>query len=154
MGDRQEDVGFRCSGGRESRPPSAFKYLSRDFAHDDEDSCHRGFRAAACANFFVPWEFFLCEEMGDINSIRARARKALAPRIGCLINNVQLLRRPAEDAERDAKRWASSSGDGHPTVGHVGTDDAGAESTVMYQSNSIGNATRLIDVVRGAVDSN
>ncbi|KAM4062455.1 hypothetical protein HRG_013633 [Hirsutella rhossiliensis] len=103
---------------------------------------------------FVPWELFLCEEMGDINSIWARARKALAPRISCLINNVQLLRRPAEDAERDAKRWASTSGDGYPTVGHVGRDDAGAESTVTYQSISIGNATRLIDVVRGAVDSN
>ncbi|KAM4066647.1 hypothetical protein HRG_009867 [Hirsutella rhossiliensis] len=123
--------------------------LSRDFAHDDEDSC-----PVQQLALFVPWELFLCEEMGDINSIWARARKALAPRISCLINNVQLLRRPAEDAERDAKRWASTSGDGYPTVGHVGRDDAGAESTVTYQSISIGNATRLIDVVRGAVDSN
>ncbi|XP_044714664.1 uncharacterized protein HRG_11699 [Hirsutella rhossiliensis] len=52
------------------------------FAHD-EDSCHR---RATVQHFvlFVPWESFMCEEMGDINSIWARAREALAPRISCL----------------------------------------------------------------------
>ncbi|KAM4061456.1 PIF1 protein [Hirsutella rhossiliensis] len=81
----------------------------------------------------------------------------MAPRISCLVDNVQLLRRSAKDAKRDAKQWAASSGDSDPTAAHVeegGTDDAGVESTATYQSNSIGDATRLIDVVRGAVGTN
>ncbi|KAM4061256.1 PIF1-like helicase [Hirsutella rhossiliensis] len=129
MGDRQEDVGF-------SRPPSAFKYLSRDFAHDDEDSCHRGIvrkpRAAACANFFVPWEFFLCEEMGDINSIRARARKALAPRIGCLINN--------------PRTQNATPSDGHPPPEMAIRRSDTWGRTMRAQNLHIGNATRLIDM--------
>ncbi|KAM4055437.1 PIF1-like helicase [Hirsutella rhossiliensis] len=81
----------------------------------------------------------------------------MAPRISCLVDNVQLLRRFAEDAKRDAKQWAASSGDGDPTVAHVeegGAGEAGAESAATYQPNSIGDATRLIDVVRGAVGAN
>ncbi|KAM4055500.1 PIF1-like helicase [Hirsutella rhossiliensis] len=61
------------------------------------------------------------------------------------------------DAKRDAKQWAASSGDGDPTVAHVeegGAGEAGAESAATYQPNSIGDATRLIDVVRGAVGAN
>jgi hypothetical protein len=99
----------------------------------------------------------LCEESGDINSIWARARETLAPRVSCLVDNVQLLRRSAEDAKRDAKQWEVTSGDGDPTVAHLeegGTDEAGAEFAAPYQSNSIGDAMRLIDVVRGAVGTN
>ncbi|KAM4067862.1 ATP-dependent DNA helicase PIF1 [Hirsutella rhossiliensis] len=107
-------------------------YLSKDFGHnDDEESCHRSI-----------WE---------------RAREALAPRISCLVDNVQLLRRSAEDAKRDAKQWAASSGDGDSTVAHVEegeTGEAGAEFAATYRSNNIGDATRLIDVVRGAVGTN
>ncbi|KAI8648527.1 ATP-dependent DNA helicase [Fusarium keratoplasticum] len=132
-------------------------YLSKDFADDDDEgSCHRRAAVQHLA-LFVPWESFLCKETGDINSIWARAREALAPRISCLVDNVQLLRRSAEDAKRDAKQWAATSGDGDPTVAHVeegGTDEAGAETAATYQSNGIGDATRLIDVVRGAVGTN
>ncbi|KJZ68887.1 hypothetical protein HIM_11720 [Hirsutella minnesotensis 3608] len=131
-------------------------YLSKDFTHDDEESCHRRAAVQHLA-LFVPWESFLCEETGDINSIWAQAREALAPRISCLVDNVQLLRRSAEDAKRDAKQWAASSGDGGPTVAHVeerGTDEAGADEAARYQSNGIGDATRLIDVVRGALSTN
>ncbi|XP_044723695.1 PIF1 protein [Hirsutella rhossiliensis] len=106
-------------------------YLSKDFGHnDDEESCHRSI-----------WE---------------RARGA-GPRISCLVDNVQLLRRSAEDAKRDAKQWAASSGDGDSTVAHVEegeTGEAGAEFAATYRSNNIGDATRLIDVVRGAVGTN
>ncbi|KAJ6436875.1 Endonuclease/exonuclease/phosphatase [Purpureocillium lavendulum] len=127
-------------------------YLSKDFANDDEESCHRRAAVQHLA-LFVPWESFLCEEAGDINSIWARARGALASRISCLVDNVQLLRRSAEDAKRDAKQWAASCGGGDPTVAYVdegGADGAGADSAARYQSNSIGDATRLIDIVRGA----
>ncbi|KAJ6437585.1 membrane protein [Purpureocillium lavendulum] len=131
-------------------------YLSKDFANDDEESCHRRAAVQHLA-LFVPWESFLCEEAGDINNIWARARGALAPRISCLVDNVQLLRRSAEDAKRDAKQWAASCGGGDPTVAYVeegGADGAGADSAARYQSNSIGDATRLIDIVRGAVSTN
>ncbi|KAM4061526.1 PIF1-like helicase [Hirsutella rhossiliensis] len=130
-------------------------YLSKDFTYDDE-SCYRRAAVQHLA-LFVPWESFLGEGTGEINSIWARARDAMAPRISCLVDNVQLLRRSAEDAKRDAKQWAASSGDGDPTVAHVeegGAGEAGAESAATYQPNSIGDATRLIDVVRGAVGAN
>ncbi|KAM4064222.1 PIF1-like helicase [Hirsutella rhossiliensis] len=131
-------------------------YLSKDFTYDDE-SCYRRRAAVQHLALFVPWKSFLGEGTGEINSIWARARDAMAPRISCLVDNVQLLRRSAEDAKRDAKQWAASSGDGDPTVAHVeegGAGEAGAESAAAYQPNSIGDATRLIDVVRGAVGAN
>ncbi|KAM4056436.1 PIF1-like helicase [Hirsutella rhossiliensis] len=132
-------------------------YLSKDFGDDDDDeSCHRRAAVQHLA-LFVPWESFLCEETGEINGIWERAREALARRISCLVDNVQLLRRSAEDAKRDAKQWAASSGDGDSTVTHVEegeTGGAGAESAATYQPNNIGDATRLIDVVRGAVGTN
>ncbi|KAM4054524.1 PIF1-like helicase [Hirsutella rhossiliensis] len=100
-------------------------YLSKDFGHNDDESCHRRAAVQHLA-LFVPWESFLCEET-------------------------------AEDAKRDAKQWAASSGDGDSTVAHVEegeTGEAGAEFAATYRSNNIGDATRLIDVVRGAVGTN
>ncbi|XP_044720114.1 PIF1-like helicase domain-containing protein [Hirsutella rhossiliensis] len=100
-------------------------YLTKDFGHDDDESCHRRAAVQHLA-LFVPWESFLCEET-------------------------------AEDAKRDAKQWAASSGDGDSTVAHVEegeTGEAGAEFAATYRSNNIGDATRLIDVVRGAVGTN
>ncbi|KAM4061926.1 PIF1-like helicase [Hirsutella rhossiliensis] len=101
-------------------------YLSKDFTYDDE-SCYRRAAVQHLA-LFVPWSPSWAKE--------------------------QLLRRSAEDAKRDAKQWAASSGDGDPTVAHVeegGAGEAGAESAATYQPNSIGDATRLIDVVRAAL---
>ncbi|XP_044714554.1 ATP-dependent DNA helicase PIF1 [Hirsutella rhossiliensis] len=100
-------------------------YLSKDFGHNDDDECHRRAAVQHLA-LFVP---------------------------GVL----SLLRRSAEDAKRDAKQWAASSGDGDSTVAHVEegeTGEAGAEFAATYRSNNIGDATRLIDVVRGAVGTN
>ncbi|KAM4061693.1 PIF1-like helicase [Hirsutella rhossiliensis] len=106
-------------------------YLSKDFGHnDDEESCHRRAAVQHLA-LFVPWSPFCAKK--------------------------QLLRRSAEDAKRDAKQWAASSGDGDSTVAHVEegeTGEAGAEFAATYRSNNIGDATRLIDVVRGAVGTN
>ncbi|KAM4061563.1 hypothetical protein HRG_013218 [Hirsutella rhossiliensis] len=111
------------------------------FAHD-EDSCHR---RATVQHFvlFVPWESFMCEEMGDINSIWARARDAGSENIMSRRHRadiVRLVRRSAEDAKRDAKQWASSSGDAYPTVAHVeGRDGRGGRrinSDVSVQTAS------------------
>ncbi|EXM13396.1 hypothetical protein FOTG_18153 [Fusarium oxysporum f. sp. vasinfectum 25433] len=131
-------------------------YLSKDFDQDDEESCYRRAAVQHLA-LFVPWESFLCREADDINSIWARAREALPPRILCLVDNVQLLRRSAEDAKRDARQWAASAGDADFTAartGEEGEGEAGEEAASVYQSGSIGNATRLIDVVRSAVGAN
>ncbi|KAM6508126.1 hypothetical protein FALCPG4_018013 [Fusarium falciforme] len=131
-------------------------YLSKDFDQDDEESCHHRAAVQHLASF-VPWESFLGEERDDINDIWARAREALHPRISCLVDNVQLLRRSAEDAKRDAKQWASSSGGGEPAGAHVeetGAGQADEEAASAYQSDNVGKATRLLDVVRSAVGAN
>ncbi|KJZ69894.1 hypothetical protein HIM_10727 [Hirsutella minnesotensis 3608] len=131
-------------------------YLSKDFDEDDEGSCYR--RAAVQhLGLFVPWESFLGEGSGDINRIWARERAALAPRISCFVDNVQLLRRSAEDAKRDAKQWAASSGDGDATAVHAdefGTGEVEGETGSSYQADSAGNTMRLIDVVRSSIGAN
>ncbi|XP_044716530.1 AAA domain-containing protein [Hirsutella rhossiliensis] len=88
------------------------------------------------------------------------AHERLPPRTSCLVDNVQLLRRSAEDAKRDAKQWAASSGDGDPAGapgdwgGWGGPGEADREAGSAYQSDNVGNATRLIDVVRSATGAN
>ncbi|KAM4056410.1 PIF1-like helicase [Hirsutella rhossiliensis] len=126
-------------------------YLSKDFEQDDEESGHRRAAVQHLAALFVPWEAFLGEERGDINDIWRRAREQLPPRTLCLVDNVQLLRRSAEDARRDAKQWAASGGDGDPG-GALGAGEEGGQhpgdhdAASAYQSDNVGNATRLIDV--------
>ncbi|KJZ69982.1 hypothetical protein HIM_10627 [Hirsutella minnesotensis 3608] len=126
-------------------------YLSKDFGQRDEEVC-RDRAAVPHLALFVPWESFLEEEEGTIGDIWARARASLQPRISCLVDNVQLLRRSAEDAKRDAKQWAASSGDtvGAPPgegeeLGHADKADGS-----VFQSDDVGNATRLLDVLRSA----
>ncbi|UNI17166.1 hypothetical protein JDV02_003542 [Purpureocillium takamizusanense] len=100
---------------------------------------------------FVPWESFLHEESGDINDIWTRAQSALSPRIWRLVANVQLLRRSAEDAKRDAKQWAASCADDYATAAHFDEGD-GAETTgEAYEAGKVGDATRLMDVIRTAL---
>ncbi|XP_044718819.1 PIF1-like helicase domain-containing protein [Hirsutella rhossiliensis] len=154
-----------CSGAWGEVPSRAAGWpaktgCSKDFEQDDEEQCHRRAAVQHLA-LFAPWETFLSEERGDINEIWRRARERLPPRTSCLVDNVQLLRRSAEDAKRDAKQWAASSGDGDPAgaPGDWGEDgegpgEADREAGSAYQSDNVGNATRLIDVVRSATGAN
>ncbi|KJK73762.1 hypothetical protein H634G_10967 [Metarhizium anisopliae BRIP 53293] len=132
-------------------------YLSKDFDDDDdEDSCHRRAAVQHLA-LFVPWQSFVGEESGDINCMWARARAALTPRISCFVDNVQLLRRSAEDAKRDAKQWAATSSDGDFTAVHPEEDGAGQAGEYhgsVYQADRTGNTMRLVDVVRSAIGVN
>ncbi|EFY94377.2 ATP-dependent DNA helicase PIF1 [Metarhizium robertsii ARSEF 23] len=131
-------------------------YLSKDFDDDDEGSCHRRAAVQHLA-LFVPWQSFVDEESGDINCIWARARAALTPRISCFVDNVQLLRRSAEDAKRDAKQWAATSSDGDFTAVHPeedGAEQAGEYHGSVYQADRTGNTMRLVDVVRSAIGMN
>ncbi|KJZ69284.1 hypothetical protein HIM_11320 [Hirsutella minnesotensis 3608] len=151
-------------------------YLSKAFDQDDEGSCqHRvrptmgapmgtigtnSYGAEQLCNilpYLCRWETFLGEERGDINEIWARARELLPPRISCLVDNVQLLQRSAEDARRDAKQWTASSGGEDHTgarVEEAGGGEADEETESAYQYSNVGNATRLIDVIRSAADAN
>ncbi|KAM4061079.1 AAA domain-containing protein [Hirsutella rhossiliensis] len=68
-----------------------------------------------------------------------------------------LLRRSAEDAKRDARQWAASSGDGDPTAvrpDEDGTGEVGVEPGSGYQADSAGSTNRLIDVVRSSIGPN
>ncbi|KAH7304602.1 hypothetical protein B0I35DRAFT_414433 [Stachybotrys elegans] len=74
----------------------------------------------------------------------------------------KLLRQSAEDAERDAKQWAASSADDEHTVGGISWGDADGDdgsdkdqgAPSIYRCDNIGEATRLIDVLRSASGSN
>ena len=104
---------------------------------------------------FVPWQSFLSETSGDINTIWERHKQSLSRRVLFLADNIQLLRRSAEDAKRDARQWAAISGETDPTADGVesamGEGDEGLGTA--YQSDNIGNAHRLIDIIRNAAGS-
>ncbi|OAQ58219.2 ATP-dependent DNA helicase PIF1 [Pochonia chlamydosporia 170] len=90
-------------------------------------------------------------------SIIRTSSQVLTPRASCLVDNVQLLRRSAEDAKRDARQWAASAGDTDFSVTHAddeGEGEGDEEAASVHESDSIGNTTRLIYVIRSALGSN
>ncbi|QLI69148.1 ATP-dependent DNA helicase PIF1 [Metarhizium brunneum] len=128
-------------------------YLCMDFG-EEEELYHRRAAVQHLA-IFVPWESFLSETSGDINTIWERQKQGLARRVSFLVDNVQLLRRSAEDVKRDARQWAAMSGETDPMadVTESGMADGDDELGIGYRSDNIGNAARLIDVFRNAVGS-
>ncbi len=115
---------------------------------------NRRYRRAAVQHLalFIPWQLFLPETVGDINDIWDSHKRDLTERILFLVDNIQLLRRSAEDAKRDAKQWAAVSGEAYAAIeaGGIDGDQASADS---YRSDHIGTAAWLIDVLRNAVQS-
>jgi hypothetical protein len=95
----------------------------------------------------------LSETLGDINALWEREKQALSQRILCLVNNIQLLHQSAEDANHDAKQWAAMSGELDPMTEAVesGAAEDGEECRSVYQSDNIGNATCLINVLRSTM---
>ncbi|KAJ2899375.1 hypothetical protein MKZ38_003082 [Zalerion maritima] len=118
-------------------------YLSMNFAEDDENYHRRA--AVQHLAIFVPWQMFVCETVGDINDIWERQRLCLPRRISLYVDNIQLLRRTAEDVKCDVKQWAAWSGESEPTAERDDIQRTG------YRSDSIGSAMRLIDVLRSAI---
>lgn len=104
---------------------------------------------------FVPWQKFLGETAGDINSIWERRKLDLSKRMLYFADNIQLLRRSAEDVKSDARQWAALSGESNPTVdaAESGTTEKDEAYIGGYRSDNIGSAIRLIDVLRRAVAS-
>jgi hypothetical protein len=71
-------------------------------------------------------------------------------------DNIQLLRRSAEDTKRDAKQWAALSGETDLTADGIESDMGESDDGVkiVYRSDDIVNATRLIDVLRNIIEIN
>ena len=99
---------------------------------------------------FVPWQSFLRETAGDINDIWERQKPILSRRILHLVDNIQLLRRSAEDARRDAKQWGASSGEVDPGA-EMGGVEGDQRSGASYRADHFGTTVRLIDVLRTTV---
>ena len=95
----------------------------------------------------------MSETSGDINAIWEREKQVLPRRISLIIDNIQLLRRSAEDASRDAKQWGTISREMDPIEEAVesGFTKGDEASRIAYQSDNIGNIIRLIDVFRNAI---
>jgi hypothetical protein len=104
---------------------------------------------------FVPWQAFIGKATGDINDIWERQRVGLSKRISHIVDNIQLLRRSAEDVKSDARQWAAWSGesDSAADAAESGTTKRGDAHTAEYRPGSIGSGIRLIDVLRKAVAS-
>ncbi|KAL8281709.1 hypothetical protein RB600_005247 [Gaeumannomyces tritici] len=124
-------------------------YLSMDFGEEDEVYYRRA--AVQHLAMFAPWESFLSETSGDINEIWQARKQVLSRRMSNYVDNIQLLRRSAEDARRDARQWAAISGEADPAAVDTVEPGLGEEEDsgqAVYRSGDIGSATRLIDVLR------
>jgi hypothetical protein len=75
-----------------------------------------------------------------------------------MVDNIQLLRRSAEDTNRDVKQWAAISGEETDPVvdgAEWNVDELDEESGSpgrLFRSDDIGNTSRLIDIFRNTVD--
>ncbi|PVH90314.1 hypothetical protein DM02DRAFT_496337, partial [Periconia macrospinosa] len=129
-------------------------YLCMDFNEEDEQ-CHRRAAVQHLA-MFVPWEHFLSDASDDVNAIWEKQKRLLPRRLVAITGNVQLLRRSAEDAKRDARQWASQSGEADPMADATDLVTGGGDegTGTMYRRDDIGNAVRLIDVMRSAIRTN
>jgi hypothetical protein len=83
---------------------------------DEEDHPCRKRAAMQHLAMFVPLERFLSDTSGDVNTIWERQKKLLPRRLAAITRNIQLLRRSAEDAKRDARQWEAQSGEEDPTA--------------------------------------
>ncbi|KAM4063295.1 PIF1-like helicase [Hirsutella rhossiliensis] len=105
-------------------------YLSKEFSKEDEESCHRRAAVQHLA-LFIPWE-----------------RDRRSPEVARLVDNVQLLRRSAEDAKRDAKQWAATAEEDRSTAPQAEDEGraTGSGGEGAYRGGGAGDTARLIDV--------
>ncbi|KAF4469092.1 arrestin domain-containing [Fusarium albosuccineum] len=130
-------------------------FLDMDF---DIDANGDTYRRAAVQHLalFVPWEKFTTAVSGDINEIWGYYRRRLPKRLQTIASNIQLLKRSAEDARRDAKQWAVAGDDAVlddiDAMGYDVGDSMGPTKT--YRSDQVGQLGRLMETVRGATAPN
>jgi hypothetical protein len=104
---------------------------------------------------FVPWQKFESETSRDVDVIWAEHKTALKPRLAFVVDNIQLLRRSAEDARKDAKQWAALSG-GDTTI--TGDMDPGSieDNDTLDLATDSGHAAdvgHLISVFAAATEA-
>ncbi|KAL6401229.1 hypothetical protein AUP68_16958 [Ilyonectria robusta] len=105
---------------------------------------------------FVLWEKFTIAASGDINKIWEYWRRRLPKRLQTIAGNIQLLKRSAEDARRDAKQWAAAGDDAVldniDAMGYNLQDPTGPVKA--YRPDQVGQLYRLMEIVLGATASN
>jgi hypothetical protein len=105
---------------------------------------------------FVPWEKFITTASGDINEIWEHWKQRLPKRLRTIAGNIQLLKRSAEDARRDAEQWAAAGDeaflDDIDAMGHDLQDPTGPIKA--YRPDQVGQLGRLIEAVQGAMAPN
>ncbi|KAF4462717.1 ATP-dependent DNA helicase PIF1, partial [Fusarium albosuccineum] len=109
-----------------------------------------GQHATLCFDGYLGMNF--TEEDG---SYHRRKRARLPKRVSWLVDNVQLLRRSAEDVAQDAKQWAALSGELEPVTdaAESGSAERDHAQSAAYQPGTVGTATRLIDIMRNAISA-
>lgn len=82
----------------------------------------------------------------------------MARRLAAITENIQLLRRSAEDAKRDARQWAAQGEEDDPAAEAMESMQSQGEEELRpwgpYRSDGAGSTSRLIDVLRSTVGSN
>ncbi|WAO96996.1 Helitron-like-N domain-containing protein [Fusarium falciforme] len=143
------------------RPPGMYAvpcingFLDMDFDIDtNTDRCRRA--AVQHLALFVPWEKFTTAASGDINEIWEHWRRRLPKRLQTIAGNIQLLKRSAEDARRDAKQWAAAGDDAVlddiDAMGYDLQDPTGPVKA--YRPDQVGQLCRLMETVLGATAPN
>ncbi|KAM6514217.1 hypothetical protein FALCPG4_015374 [Fusarium falciforme] len=143
------------------RPPGKYAvpcingFLDIDF---DINSNTDKYRRATVQHLalFIPWEKFITAASSDINEIWEHWRRQLPKRLHTIAGNIQLLKRSAEDARRDAKQWAAAGDDAVlddiDAMGYDLQDPTGPVKA--YRPDQLGQLGRLIETVRGATAPN
>ncbi|KAM4067648.1 PIF1 protein [Hirsutella rhossiliensis] len=138
-----------CSGAWESK----------DFEQDDEEQCHRRAAVQHLA-LFAPWRPFLAKSEATSTRYGGAHESGFRqePRASSITFNYSggPPRTQSETPSNGQRRPATGIRPAHLAIGGGwgGPGEADREAGSAYQSDNVGNATRLIDVVRSATGAN
>ncbi|EKG09486.1 hypothetical protein MPH_13469 [Macrophomina phaseolina MS6] len=134
-------------------------WLMRTMGEARDGANAQSYRAAVqYLGMFIPWERFVDIEDGDANSTWRSELDGLSGRLRLIAHNIGLLRQSAEDAKRDAKQWASISGEQDLSIEEgelagaieVAGGQGGQGSEVMDSAMA---ARRLLGALRRAIEA-
>ncbi|KAM4064170.1 Arrestin-lik [Hirsutella rhossiliensis] len=134
-------------------------HLSKDFEQDDEEQCHRRAAVQHLA-LFAPWRPFLAKSEATSTRYGGAHESGFRqePRASSITFNYSggPPRTQSETPSNGQRRPATGIRPAHLAIGEdgEGPGEADREAGSAYQSDNVGNATRLIDVVRSATGAN
>ncbi|XP_044720112.1 ATP-dependent DNA helicase PIF1 [Hirsutella rhossiliensis] len=134
-------------------------HLSKDFEQDDEEQCHRRAAVQHLA-LFAPWRPFLAKSEATSTRYGGAHESGFRqePRASSITFNYSggPPRTQSETPSNGQRRPATGIRPAHLAIGGGwgGPGEADREAGSAYQSDNVGNATRLIDVVRSATGAN